>query len=362
MTSLTVIVFATTFIEICLAQGNKVPAIQLHNAADPTLRMPVVGLGTGGYASAKSSQATPEHWNASEGFINTLKWFSLGGIRYDSSLSYPSAPGVAAGLINVTNNYTTTPRKDIFITSKICGSGEPLGYNEAIEQHSKILKMFNTSYVDLLLIHWPTCTSENCNKTTSTKSTTKYCNASNHAYNSSACRQSTWKAMEYIFNNGGARAVGVSNFEAKHLQDIIDMNSLNPAVNQFEFHGYWHEFGLVRYCQSMNITVNSYGPLGTPDVECDGYAGWPYVLPENPVAIDIGKKYKKTASQIWLRWAFQQSIVLNPRTLNIQHMKDNINIFDFELNNEDMNQLSTANSTAPKYPNNKVAPDPNTFP
>eukprot|EP01084_Bolivina_argentea_P257456 433762_1 len=351
MTSLTVIVFATTFIEICLAQGNKVPAIQLHNAADPTLRMPVVGLGTGGYASAKSSQATPEHWNASEGFINTLKWFSLGGIRYDSSLSYPSAPGVAAGLINVTNNYTTTPRKDIFITSKICGSGEPLGYNEAIEQHSKILKMFNTSYVDLLLIHWPTCTSENCNKTTSTKSTTKYCNASNHAYNSSACRQSTWKAMEYIFNNGGARAVGVSNFEAKHLQDIIDMNSLNPAVNQFEFHGYWHEFNLLKFCQSYNITVDSYAPLGTPDVE---YGNWKPVLTQHPVPMSIGTKYNKSAAQIWLRWAWQQGVVVNPRSWNISHQKQNMEIFDFILTENEMTNLGSL--TPPS--DNKVCPNP----
>ena len=224
-------------------------------------------------------------------------------------------------------------------------------------QYQGLLEMFGTTYFDLLLIHWPACPAA------SSQSTDPVCQKQHkEKYDPKLCRQHTWKALEDIFTNGTARAIGVSNFEAKHIQDIIEMNSLLPAVDQFEFHGYWHEFGLRDFAQSYNITVNSYAPLGAPDVEADGFKDWPYVLPENPVAVSIGKKYSKSAAQVWLKWAWQQGVVLNPRTLNVDHMKENMDIFDFDLSEDDMNALNNANSTAPKYPNDKVCPDPNTYP
>ena len=140
---------ASILIVLCSSQGDKIPAIPLYNAADATLRMPVVGLGTGGYSAAKSPQATPEHWNVSEGFINTLKWFSLKGVRWDTSDTYESQPGVAMGLLNATNNWTTTKRQNIFITTKI-GPSQLLGYNDTLEQVEKFLQLFNTTYADLV--------------------------------------------------------------------------------------------------------------------------------------------------------------------------------------------------------------------
>lgn len=209
-----------------------VPSVQLQNAADSTLWMPVIGLGTGGYAAAKSPSASPEHWNVSEGFDNTLKWFSIGGVRWDTSNSYESHPGVAAGILNVTDNWTTTKREDIFITSKIGPSGHNLGYNETLSQIDDILNEFNTHYVDLLLIHWPSW-----NSTATYKSSDPYCHTDpqNERYSASKCRQSTWKAMELALQRGQVRAIGVSNFEKQHLEDILALNSEIPAVNQFEY-------------------------------------------------------------------------------------------------------------------------------
>ena len=202
----------------------KVPCVPLYNAADPSICIPVIGLGTGGYNAAKSSEAKPEHWNVSEGFQNTLKWFNIGGIRWDTSNSYESQPGVAVGLINVTNNWTTTKRSEIFITSKI-GPTQMLGYNETLQQIDDTLKLFNTDYIDLLLFHWPSNTS-------SVSTTDKYCNSSisNKEYSASKCRQSTWKAMEKRYNEKKLKAIGVSNFEINHLQDIFNLNSLLPSV------------------------------------------------------------------------------------------------------------------------------------
>ena len=198
---------------------HHVPSIRLYNAADPDLRMPVIGLGTGGYPSAKSPMASPEHWDEAAGFENTLKWFNIGGARWDSAFLYESRGGVAAGLLNVTNNWTTTKREDIFITDKVGAFGNNMGYDNVLAQLNDTLKLFNTEYVDLLLIHWPSCNA----------------NPTNPEYSASECRQSTWRALESAFRSGKARAIGVSNFEQRHLEDIFALKSEIPAVNQFEY-------------------------------------------------------------------------------------------------------------------------------
>eukprot|EP01083_Nonionella_stella_P209729 759969_1 len=128
-------------------------------------------------------------------------------------------------------------------------------------------------------------------------------------YDPSKCRQSVWRAMIDIFEKGKARAIGVSNFEVKHLQDCIavDNGKYLPAINQIEFHGYWHEFDLVNWCQSRGITINGYAPVGTPDVMIGNWTDPTPLLINHPVAMNIGNKYKKTAAQVWLRWQWHQN-------------------------------------------------------
>ena len=211
---------------------HHVPSIRLYNAADPDLRMPVIGLGTGGYPSAKSPMASPEHWDEAAGFENTLKWFNIGGARWDSAFLYESRGGVAAALLNVTNDWTTTKREDIFITDKVGAFHNNMGFEDVLAQLNDTLELFNTEYVDLLLIHWPSWNGRN-----SIRSTDPFCNTNqnNPEYSASKCRQSTWRAMESAFKSGKARAIGVSNFEQRHLEDIFALKSEIPAVNQFEY-------------------------------------------------------------------------------------------------------------------------------
>eukprot|EP01084_Bolivina_argentea_P211530 359823_1 len=303
--------------------------------------MPVVGIGTGPYQSGKSNISHPEHWNYTIAFQVSTSWFSINGSRWDSSVDYIAVNGTADGLLTATKHWTETPRDTFFITSKTGPAINLLGYNESIEQWKQIVKVWNTTYVDLLLIHFPYKNPSN--------STDPYCNTSNSKYSVKLCIQSTWKAYEYIFNElKGAKAIGVSNFEQEHINYILELNSLIPSVNQFEFHGYYHEYDLVNFCQSLNITVNGYAPLGTPDVEYGNWIPPTPILTEHPVAINISKKYNKTAAQIWLKWQLQQNIVINPRSWNITHMKQNIDIFDFEINQEDM--LNLASVSVPKDP------------
>eukprot|EP00483_Globobulimina_turgida_P006409 UN06419 len=119
-----------------------------------------------------------------------------------------------------------------------------------------------------------------------------------------------------------------------------------------QFQGYWHEYDLLDYCQKHNITYNSWSTLGAPDVEQGKWTGNTPLLTEHPIAINIGAKYNKTAAQIWLRWQRELNVIVIPRSNNATHMKQNMDIFDFELTQNDMKQLY--NITAPTYPNNLV--------
>ena len=280
----------TLLLWVCLstlqATYGNIPSITLKNAAQTDVHMPVIGLGTGGYHSGRSNISKPENWTAEAGYNASLLLYSLNGTRFDSAITYESWTGVAKAIIDITNNYTTISRDSIFITSKT-GPPLPLGYNDSMNQWKTIIDTFNTDHVDLLLIHWPTYVYDNASINTIPISTDPFCNLTNIKYSSKLCRQSTWRAYQDIFKMNGAKAIGVANFEINDLNDILEMKELIPSVNQFEFHGYWHEYDLVEYCQNLNITVNAYAPLGTPDVM---YGDWPILLPQHPVAINMTKK------------------------------------------------------------------------
>ena len=239
-------------------------------------------------------------------------------------------------------------RSEIFITSKLpCD-----GFNETLANVDELLADLNMTYVDLLLIHWPYSPSKIFTKDPNCRPPT--------AATAKTCRQSVWRAMEVVFKSGRAKAIGVSNFEEKHLQDILDMpDSLVPAVNQVEYHPYWHEDALRTFCQEHNITFNSYSPLSCPD-----WAPKTHLWPEKhgsldeKVVQDLAKTHSKTPAQIVLRWAWQQGVVVNPRTYSSQHMSENLDIFNFTLTTAEVASISAI--TPPKR--NKVCPDPNKDP
>eukprot|EP01147_Barroeca_monosierra_P004428 gene4428-8541_t len=185
----------------------SVPIVKLHNAARPGTMMPVVGLGTGSYGSYYKNDSDVE-----EAVYN---WLITGGRRIDASLSYNDQVPVGKAI-----RRSSIPRNQIFVTSKI-GPGLPLGYQDTLSQFDEILRTLDTTYIDLLLIHWPG-PSEN--------STDPACTGPSSSPR--LCRQSTWRAMEDIFLRGDARAIGVSNFEENHLHDILSLQSLVPSVNQ----------------------------------------------------------------------------------------------------------------------------------
>ena len=211
--------FSVVLLTVAILCGNvemrsvrEQPTVRLMNAVHGEVLMPVVGLGTFGYGRPDGSRG--EYWGPEQGHNATVAWLKAGGRRLDSSDDYASRDGVGSGWVA-----SGVSRSEIFITSKV----DPFGYNETLEQFAGILTSLQTTYIDLLLIHWP-----------GRDTTAGYnypCLQGQSTW--SQCRMQTWRALETIFNQGQVvRAIGVSNYEVNHLLEIFDLKSLIPSVNQ----------------------------------------------------------------------------------------------------------------------------------
>ena len=193
------------------------------------------------------------------------------------------------------------PRKDLFITSKIWNNAQRLG--DVQGAFSRSLDRLKVSYVDLYLIHWPV----------------------------PGCYLSTWKELEKIQQSGRALSIGVSNFEIRHLEELAKISNVVPAVNQIECHPLCYPKELIDYCQSRGIQIQAYAPL----------ARGAYL--DNDVMCVLGTKYGRTPAQIGLRWAVQKGISVIPKSSHPDRIQSNSQIFDFTIEQEDMDILDTLN-------------------
>ena len=193
------------------------------------------------------------------------------------------------------------PRKDLFITSKIWNNAQRLG--DVQGAFSRSLDRLKVSYVDLYLIHWPV----------------------------PGCYLSTWKELESILESGRALSIGVSNFDIRHLEELRKISGVIPAVNQIECHPLCYPAELIEYCKAFGIQVQAYAPL----------ARGAYF--DNDVMCVLGTKYARTPAQIGLRWAIQKGISVIPKSINPERIRSNGNIFDFNIEDEDMAIIDTLN-------------------
>ena len=198
-------------------------------------------------------------------------------------------------------------REEIFITTKIWFSNfeEDKAYNCVIES----LKKLQTNYVDLLLIHWP------------------YGNY-----------YSAYRAMEKLYKEGKARAIGVSNFNPDRFIDLIKFNEIAPMVNQIETNLYCQRPTERFYMDKYNIAHESYTPLGR---------GKQNEFFNEPLVVELSKKYGKTPAQILLRHLTQKNIIVIPKSSNVQRIKENFDIFNFTLTDDEMNLLNALNKNEP---------------
>lgn len=190
------------------------------------------------------------------------------------------------------------PRREIFVTTKVWNDDQ--GYDLTLKAFDDSLNRLKMSYVDLYLIHWPV----------------------------PGLRNETWKALVKLQESGKARAIGVSNFMIRHLEELLATTDVVPAVNQIETSPFIQRKPLVDYCKKHGILVESYSTMSRGKRLTD----------ERLVA--LGKKHGKTSAQIMLRWALQSEQVIIPKSVHQERIIENANIFDFELTDADMSAIN----------------------
>jgi diketogulonate reductase-like aldo/keto reductase len=193
------------------------------------------------------------------------------------------------------------PREEIFVTTKLWNSDQ--GFDQTIRAFDNSLQHLDLSYVDLYLIHWPV----------------------------KGKLIETWKAMVKILKEGKARAIGVSNYSIDELKETIQSSDILPAVNQIEYHPFLHQKELFNFCKRNRIQIEAYSPL-TRGKRLN-----------NISIIKMAKKYNKTSAQILIKWCIQQDIVAIPKSIHQNRILENIKVFDFEIEEKDMETLNKLN-------------------
>lgn len=199
-------------------------------------------------------------------------------------------------------------REELFITSKVFSIPFSLEYDKILQACEKSLSRLKTNYLDLYLIHWPR--------------KSRYFNY--------------LKAFKKLIDEGKIRAFGVSNFTINHLKDMIPVAEnigLKISMNQVEFHPLLYQKELLEFCKEKNILITAYSPLARGGVF------------ENKIIQEIASKYNKTPGQISLRWILQKEMAAIPKASSEKHLIENLNIFDFILNKEDIKKIDNLNES-----------------
>ncbi len=260
------------------------------------VEMPWFGLGV------FQSKEGPEVENA------VLTALEAGYRHIDTAAVYRNEGGVGRAV-----KASTIARHEVFITSKVWNSDQ--GYHRTFAALEASLDRLQTNYLDLYLIHWP----------------------------KGPLSAETWQALEELYAAGKVRAIGVSNFLVHHLTDLLPHCKVAPMVNQVEYHPELQQPHLLRFCLENNIRLEAWSPIMKGRVN------------SVPVLQALAAKYGKTPVQITLRWELQKQVVVIPKSVQPDRIRDNAQVFDFELSPEDMAKIDRLDK------NRRVGPDPDNF-
>ncbi|PJN89461.1 aldo/keto reductase [Bacillus sp. mrc49] len=268
----------------------------LHNG----VKMPWFGLGV------FKVEEGPE-------LVNAVKAAIKHGYRsIDTAAIYQNEEGVGQGIREGLEEAGIT-REEIFVTSKVWNAD--LGYESTLAAYEKSLTKLGLEYLDLYLIHWPV--------------EGKY--------------KEAWRALETLYKEGKVKAIGVSNFQIHHLEDVIEAADVKPMVNQVECHPRLTQKELQAFCKEQGIQLEAWSPLMQGE------------LLDNETLQAIATKHGKSVAQIILRWDLQNGIVTIPKSTKEHRIVENSSVFDFELTDEEMTQIDGLNQ------NHRVGPDPDNF-
>lgn len=262
--------------------SSKVPPIILNNGVE----MPQLGFGVWQVPDDEAERA-----------VATA--LETGYRSIDTAAIYGNEEGTGKAIVT-----SGVPREDIFVTTKLWNTEQ--GYDSTLRAFDTSLEKLGLEYVDLYLIHWPA------------PSLDKYVD--------------TYKAFEKLHADGRIRAIGVSNFLPEHLQRLIGETSVIPAVNQIELHPHLQQHASREFHAEQGIATEAWSPLG------QGKG-----LLEVPAIVAIAQKHGRTPAQVVLRWHLQLGNVAIPKSVTPSRIKENIEVFDFSLDTEDLAAISALN-------------------
>jgi 2,5-diketo-D-gluconate reductase A len=237
--------------------------------------------------------------------------FAAGYRAVDTAAMYGNEEGVAKAIAE-----SGIAREDLFITTKLNNNGH--GYDDALRAFEVSRTRLGLDYVDLYLIHWPLPAKD------------RYVD--------------TWRAFEKLQSDGLARAIGVSNFQPAHLQRLFDEADVVPAVNQIELHPYLTQDALRAFDAEHGIATEAWSPIAKGGD-----------LLSDPAITSLAEKYGKTPAQVVIRWHLQLGNVVIPKSVTRARIKENIDVFDFELAEDDVASITELNR------DERTGPNPDTF-
>lgn len=269
---------------------------KLHNGVD----MPWLGLGV--FKVEEGSE-----------LVEAIKAAIKHGYRsIDTAAAYANESGVGQGIHEALAENGLS-RNDLFVTSKVWNSDQ--GYEETLAAFDTSLSKLGLDYLDLYLIHWPVAG--------------KY--------------KDTWRAMEKLYKDGRVKAIGLSNFQVHHLEDLLQDAEIKPMINQVEFHPYLTQKELLTFTRKHGIQLEAWSPLMQGE------------LLNQPVLQEIAGKHGKSVAQVILRWDLQNGVITIPKSIKEHRIIENASLFDFELTSTEMEQIDALNQ------DRRVGPDPDNF-
>lgn len=253
----------------------QAPTVRLHNGVE----MPQIGLGVWKMDNQEV-----------QGALATA--FAAGYRHIDTAKIYRNEVGVGKAIAAA-----NVPREHLFVTSKLWNDSHD--YDAALRAFDTTLRDLALDYLDLYLIHWP--------------------QPKQHKFTEA------WRALEKLYEQKRVRAIGVSNFAPAHLQELLANSHIVPMVNQIELHPKFQQLDVQQFCFQHDIVVQAYSPLM--------HGG--EVLTD-PLIVEMAQAYRRSPAQIILRWHTQRKHVVIPKSAHPERIRENINLFDFELSDEDL--------------------------